>query len=322
MPDMGLLTMGYDRQTPVSVSSDGTLVYGASNPRFQLTWYDRQGKPSGTVGGPDSYAEDTLRISPDGARVAVSVPSDRNLWAIDLHTGEKGRLTRDGGGAGGLAWSPSGQQIAYVTGGAVTGMRATVFVTDVVNASPRTRLTNTPHSQGRPDWSPNGKFVLFQQTSSEANLDLWAVTTDAEHKATAFRQTPAHESSGRFSADGNWVAYISDDTGRQEVWVESFPPNPTRQQVSVDGGVDPVWRRDGRELFYRSVSGSLMAVPVRYDSGIIHFGTPAVLFSVGPAAYDVSQDGSRFLTLTPVRPSEASPLTLFLNWRHKLENRP
>ena len=209
-----------------------------------------------------------------------------------------------------------------MTGGLLTGMRATVFVTDVSGASPMTRLTNTPHSQGRPDWSPDGNFVLFQQTSSEANLDLWLVSMHGDLSARPFRETPYQEVSGRFSPDGKWVAYASDQTGRQEIWVDSFPPTPMRQQASADGGVDPVWGRDGKELFFRSANANLMAVPVHTDTGTVRFGTPTVLFPVGPAAFDASQDGNRFLTLTNVRASEVSPLTLFLNWRQKLESRP
>ena len=161
-------------------------------------------------------------------------------------------------------------------------MRATVFVTDVSGAPPMTRLTNTPHSQGRPDWSPDGNFVLFQQTSSEANLDLWLVAMHGDLNARPFRETPYQEFSGRFSPDRKWVAYASDQTGRQEIWVESFPPTPMRQQVSADGGARSCLGQ-GREgtLFYRSANANLMAVPVHTDTGIVRFGTPTVLFPSG-----------------------------------------
>jgi eukaryotic-like serine/threonine-protein kinase len=117
------------------------------------------------------------------------------------------------------------------------------------------------------------------------------------------------------------VAYTSDQTGRQEIWVESFPPATQKLLVSMDGGTDPVWGKDGQELFFRSLNGNLMSVPVRYESGAIRFGAPAVLFPIDATAYDVSKDGTRFLTLANVRSSEVSPLTFFLNWRQKLEAR-
>ncbi len=322
VPDMGLLRMGYDRQTPVSASRDGTLVYGANHPRYQLTWYDRQGRPTGTVGGADAYAPDSLRISPDDKHVAVSLASDKMYsWVIDLSTEEKVRVTGEGGGGGGLAWSPNGGQLAFLTGGLFTGMRATVYVIDVSGTSPMARLTNTPHSQGHPDWSPDGQFILFQQTSSEGKFDLWYVSVTGERRATPFRETSYQEFDGRFSPDGKWVAYTSDQTGRQEIWVETFPPATQKLQVSTDGGTDPVWRKDGQELFYRSLNGNLMTVPVRNESGPIRFATPTVLFAIDATAYDVSKDGTRFLTLANVRSSEVSPLTFFLNWRQKVDAR-
>ena len=109
VPDIGLLRMGYDRQTPVSASRDGTLVYGASDERFQLTWYDRQGKPSGTVGAPESYHADSLRISPDEKRVAVSLALDKfNCGQSTSRVARRRRVTGESGGTGGLAWSPDG----------------------------------------------------------------------------------------------------------------------------------------------------------------------------------------------------------------------
>jgi len=183
-------------------------------------------------------------------------------------------------------------------------------------------LTNTPHSQSRPDWSPDGNFVLFQQTSSEANFDLWYVAMHDGRKLAPFRETKYQEFGGRFSPNSKWVAYTSDETRRQEIWVESFPASAVRQQVSIDGGLDPVWSRDGQELFYRSPGGNLMAVPVRHDATVVRFGTPTVLFPIGPQAYDVSLDRKEILTLANLRASDVSPLTLFLNWRQKLERRP
>jgi serine/threonine protein kinase len=322
VPDIGLLRMGYDRQSPLSVSRDGTLAYGTSDLRFQLTWYDRLGKPSGTIGQPDALAADSLRISPDGRRVAVSRSSDKfNIWTIDLASGESSRVTNDSGGTGGLAWSPDGRRIAYLTGGTFTGMRATVFTVNTSGSPAPVRLTNTPHSQSGPDWSVDGKFVLFQQTSSEANFDLWFVSA-IDHTAKPYQETAYQEFDGRFSPDGNWLAYTANQTGRQEIWVDSFPSPTSKQQVSVDGGAYPVWRRDGNELFYRSPDGNLMAVPVQHGSGTLRFGPPTTLFPIGATAYDVSPDGSRFLTLARVRPDDVTPLTLFFNWQQKLDKRP
>ncbi len=323
VPNMGLLSsLGYDRQTALSISNDGRMVYGTGAARQQLAWYDRQGNPSGTIGKPDEYIGGSLRISADGRRAAVARVGDRpNLWAIDLATGQSTRVTADGGGSGGLAWSPDGQRIAYLTGGAFTGMRSTVFVADASGVAPRIRLTSTPHSQTRPDWSPDGKFILFQQTSHEANIDLWFVSTTDDRQAVPYLQTPDQESDGRFSPDGKWVAYTSNRSGRQEIWVDAFPTAMTNQQVSFGGGENAVWRRDGRELFYRSADGNLMTIPVEDVAGKLRFGTAKILFPVTATAYDVAPEHDRFLMLTPVRAPEASPLIVLLNWQQKLNPR-
>jgi len=329
VPGMGLLSQsGYDRHTALSISNDGTMVYGTNDARYQLAWYDRQGRPSGTIGQPDAYLGDSegvrrygLRISPDGTRAAVAVAragDQSNLWAIDLASGNFTRVTADGAGGGGIAWSPNGLQIAYLTGGAFTDMRSTVFVADTSGAAPRIRLTNTPHSQSTPDWSADGKFVLFQQTSREANFDLWYVSLTGDRKAVPFLQTTHQESRGRFSPEGKWVAYTSNQSGRQEIWLAAFPSATTNQQVSFGGGADAVWRRDGKELYYRSADGNLMTIPVEDVAGKLRFGTATTLFPMTATVYDVAPQGDRFLMLTRVRAAEVSPLVVLLNWQQKL----
>jgi Tol biopolymer transport system component len=329
VPNVGLLQqLGYDRHTALSISNDGTMVYGMSNVRYQLVWHDRQGKPLGTIGEPDAYIGDNprgdgagLRISPDGKRAAVAAAraGDRpNLWTLDLASGDSTRVTTDGGNSGGVAWSPNGLQVAYITGGAFTDMRSTVFVADTGGAAPRIRLTNTPHSQITPDWSPDGKFVLFQQTSREANFDLWYVSMSGDRKAVPYLQTTHQESRGRFSPDGEWVAYTSNQSGRQEIWVAAFPTPTTNQQVSFSGGENPVWRRDGKELYYRSAEGNLMAMSMDVG-GKLRFGTANILFPMMATEYDVAPEGDRFLMLTRVRAPDVSPLIVLLNWQQKLK---
>ena len=329
VPNVGLQLLGYDRHTAMSISNDGTMVYGMSDVRFQLAWYDRQGKPAGTIGEQDAYVGDGargdgagLRISPDGKRalVAAARGGDRsNLWTIDLASGSSTRVTTDGAGGGGVAWSPNGLQVAYMTGGAFTDMRSTVFVADMGGAAARFRLTNTPHSQATPDWSPDGKFVLFQQTSRDANLDLWYVSMTGDRTAVPYLQTTHQEARGRFSPDGKWVAYTSNQSGRLEIWVAAFPSPTTNQQVSFGGGENSVWRRDGKELYYRSADGNLMAVPVEDVAGKLRFGTATSLFPMAATVYEVTPGDDRFLMLTRVRTTELSPLVVLLNWQQKLK---
>src|SRR5262249_31375853 len=147
------------------------------------------------------------------------------------------------------------------------------------------------------DWSPDGRFLLYTETNTDTQYDLYILAIGDAHQPIPLLHSRAQESQGRFSPDGKWISYTSDESGRREIYVQSFPFNGTRFQVSIKGGDFAVWRRDGRELFYRSLDGTLMAVPVRPTGALLEFGMPKALFSIS-GAYEVSLDGQRFLTLS------------------------
>jgi Tol biopolymer transport system component len=170
------------------------------------------------------------------------------------------------------------------------------------------------------DWSKDGKYILYTR-----GTDLWSVTFP-ELKSSPFLKAPSVLANGQFSPDGKWVAYASNETGKWEIYVTSFPEAQGRWQISTAGGEQPRWRGDGKELFFVSSDSKIMAVPVstgaKFDAGV-----PVALFQATPRqqissrdqfVYDVSRDGQRFLILTRVKEAETQPMTVILNWAAKL----
>jgi Tol biopolymer transport system component len=174
------------------------------------------------------------------------------------------------------------------------------------------------------DWSSDGRFVVYHvidaKTKTGWDLGFYSV---AEKKTSLFLSTPATEAYGRFSPDGRWLAYVSDESGRYEVYVQPFPGHGGKWQISTAGGGQPVWNRNGREIFYVSADNRLMAVDVKADSGF-EAGTPRALFDVHlkttfGLSYDISPDGQRFLANTVVGEFKANPITLVLNWAAEIK---
>jgi Tol biopolymer transport system component len=163
-------------------------------------------------------------------------------------------------------------------------------------------------------WSPDGRFMLYANYGAKTGIDLWAMPLDGDRKPVPVAQTPFNENVGRFSPDGHWIAYQSNESGPTEIYVQPFPGPGAKTQISTKGGTYPTWRRDGRELFYLA-NDRLMAAPITLSGARVDVGTPVPLFSVPPGAsqYDVTADGQRFLFDTVVK--EASPITILMNWK-------
>jgi dipeptidyl aminopeptidase/acylaminoacyl peptidase len=283
-----------------------------------LTWYGRDGKSLGLVGAADSYelsyGGPVVRISPSGMRIAFTrreAARRGDIWLIDPERGVTTRLTRNN--ASNAIWSPDGQRVAYAR-----NAPPNIFVKNVDGTGQEERLTESGNSQQLCDWSPDGRFVLYSELPNELGAQthsaLWLVSVTGERKPMPVLQAPFGETNGRFSPDGNWIAYTSDESGSKEIYVQRFTSDGAKVHVSARGGDLAVWRKDGRELFYISPGGMLMSVAVSADGAAPRFGTPAPLFNIG-ISYDVSADGQRFLALTPVDEREASPMTVVSNWQ-------
>jgi len=300
-----------------SASNDGTILLGTGSDRYQLTWLNREGKVLSTVGQPDRYV--SLRISPDGKRIATVLADSSghsDVWLLELSRAIPSRLTFVGAFGTG-AWSPDNQQISYhillgrkLMRGATSG-----------GGQEQTVL----ESQGYVllnDWSPDGRYLVYTQISSEGRNELWLLPLGADGKPVPFLKTAFNELQGEASPDSRWIAYTSDESGGfNEVYATSFPAGGPRWRVSNGGGSFPRWSRDGKELFYRALDGTLMVTSVRNVPQGLEFGTPSALFRVSEPQglvcypYDVAPDGQRILALVPNKAGGDSPsLTVLVNW--------
>jgi Tol biopolymer transport system component len=308
-----------------SVSNAGTILFTSGTDRLQLTWFNREGKALGTVGRPDRYI--AVRISPNGAQAItpiVDALEKRDLWLLDLTRGLSSRITTNGAGVGAV-WFPDGRRLAAY---GLNGSRVfKVFEVPANGVGDQKTVLESQQTSYVTDVSPDGRFLVYSRGSAENRYDIWLVPTGGDHKPTPFLATPASEYLGQVSPDGKWIAYISDESGRDEIYVRSFPASGFKWPISNGGGSYPRWRRDGKELFFVAASGALMAVAVRPAQQGLDFGAATALpvtlvISGGSFAYpyDIARDGQRILALAPVRGGrDSTSLTVLMNWEAVLK---
>jgi serine/threonine protein kinase len=313
---------------PVTLADNVSATFGASangvatfesgsslaltNDGTELLWKDRSGQVLGQVD--QSAGAGNPRLSPDGRRVAMTLRGD--AWVLDLATGVRSRVTS--GGANSENWTPDGQRLISHRPGFRNG-KDVIFETPVGSAGTETLLREPSGQHAHPtDVSADGQYLIYE--GEEDGTDLWLLRLRGDRKASALVQTPNWEGQGRLSPDVRWLAYSSDTSGRIEIYVQSFPESGPRIQVSSNGGGTARWRHDGKELFYLTLDGTVMAAPVR-SAQPLEFGAPVALFKFyspvtggAPAAsYDVTPDGQRFLVSAIVRQPDPS-LYVLLNW--------
>lgn len=310
-----------------SVSADGTLTYlarGAAT-TTQLTWVDRSGKDIGHVGERALYSNP--EISPDGTRVALGMlqGSQWNIWVIELARGVARRLTFDRNFDVYPLWSPDGSRIVFSS--EAEGGATTLYQVQANGAGKPERLLKAERNRTTMSLSPDGRVVLFEMPTEKGPAAFWTMPLSGDRQPTVYLETQFNQGTATFSPDGRWVAYNSDETGRPEVYVQSFPTPGAKLQVSAAGGADPRWRRDGKELYYVTPEEKLAAVSVTLGS-TVELGTPAVLFEAHLAninvasdrpQYDVAPDGRRFLVNAASRQTQATPVTVILNWTSALK---
>ena len=299
--------------TRVTTSNTGLIAYRPdATTRRQVTWLDRSGKPAGTVGEPlaDVTAAD---LSPDGRTLAIASArgefGDLDVSLMDL---SRGTTTRIGSEVGGAArWSPDGTRIAF--SGGRSGI-LDIYWKAVGSSGPDAVMFASKESKNLSDWSPDGKYILFSSQSPATARDVWALPVDgADRKPFPVAQTAAEETHGKFSPDGKWVAYESDETGQAEIFVRPFPGPGSAMRVSTGGGQHPFWRRDGKELFY-TTQDQLVAVEVGASGkGGLNFGLPKLLFKAKGTVVPET-DGQKFLYLLQVGDASRPPVTVIVNW--------
>ena len=308
----------------LSETAPGLIAYRAGVGTRQFRWFDRTGRQIGAMGDPDDGQPTALQLSPDG-RTAVfrrMLSGTTDLWSIEAGRNVRSRLTFDPARDDDAVWSPGGDRIVF------TSNRKGVLNLYEISlsggrASAATLLLETSEHKNTDDWSADGRFILFTVQSPTTGNDLWVLPLFGDRRPTAVAQTAAGERRGRFSPDGRWVAYESTESGRSEIYVQSFPDLARKTRISTAGGTTPVWRGDGHELFFCSPDDQLMAARIASSGTQIDSHTPSVLFALpaGPnrdssqAWYAASRDGQRFLVNTIVE--GASPITVLLNWKPK-----
>jgi Tol biopolymer transport system component len=328
-----------------SVSENGVLGYrtGSTNGvQLQLSWFDRQGK--GTLTPVEPARSSTVKISPDGKRAAVlrNDGQKNDLWVVDLSTGGSSRFTFDSAQHLNPVWSPDGNQIAWLSrkdGGWEVNRKAS-------NGSGNDELvfkaTNFS-TMNLTEWSRDGRFILFQATPNggQTKTDVFALPmgpgTSPDRQPIAVIQTPATELGAYLSPDNRWVAYLSDESGKQELYVQAFSlgakpgssPVSGKWMVSKNGCAGMArWRNDGKELVYLGTDGSVMSVEVTADSAF-HASLPKLLFqfprsvlamtNTPGAISDATRDLQRFLITVPAQVNVRPEFTMVLNWQTALK---
>lgn len=299
-----------------SASDTGLLAYASTAASAELVWLDESGRRLGTAGEAAEYVD--FRLSPLDQQLAISEvdpASDRpDIRVLHLLRGSKVRLTFDGATDASPIWSTDGREVVFRSNRA--GVHE-LYRRPANGSGSHAILPVSGGAKYPTDWMPDGRHLVYHAYHRETGSDIWRLSVDGNH-AVPLVQTPFDEMQGQVSDDGRWLAYTSLESGRIQVYVQGLVASGERWQVSVDGGRDPRWRGDGRELFFLSADSWLTAVDFSEGGP----GTPRRLFQVGVppprdpylSSYDVTVDGRRFLVKLPVQDVTTTPIHVVTGW--------
>jgi Tol biopolymer transport system component len=331
----GVMQSTADGDAQYSFSATGSLAYvpgAAQAAQLRLVWVNRSGVEQPLAAPTHAYVNP--RISPDGRRVAVGITEqEKQVWQYDLSRETLTRLTFQGDNNLTPFWTPDGKRIVFISN--KEGQR-NLFWQLADGSGGLERLIASEDLNIPGSWSPDGRLLAFSDVSGTTGYDLWVLrlgdpsaASGQVRKAELFLRTPFNEAAPQFSPDGNWLAYVSDESGRKEIYVQPYPGPGGKWQISTEGGVEPLWNRNGRELFYRS-GKKMMAVEIAIKPSF-SAGTPKRLFegqyqslpTVSTPNYDVSSDGQRFLMLKPSEQAQSAMLQINVveNWFEELKRR-
>jgi eukaryotic-like serine/threonine-protein kinase len=306
-----------------SLSGDGTLVYvpgSVQASRGNIFWVDRKGVAEPATDTSRSYGYPS--VSPDGRRMAFAIAEGANtdIWVLDLDRGSLTRLTSDAAIDLRPTWTPDGERVTF---GSNQAGPMDLYWTKADGSEPEKALLAAPLAQQPTSWSPDGRHLAYSEEDPNTGFDLWVLTLGGPR--TPFLRTAFDERGASFSRDGRWLAYTSNESARDEIYVRPFPGPGPKWQISTGGGSEPVWARNGEELFYRS-GDKMMAVAVS-TTPPFQVQKPRVLFEGEYArpdpmtSYDVTPDGRFVMVRGETQSSAPSPLHVVLNWFEELKAR-
>ncbi|MBL8206905.1 MAG: PD40 domain-containing protein, partial [Blastocatellia bacterium] len=304
-----------------SVALNGTLILREQEALEQLTWFDRTGKKLGTIGPRGQYL--FPKLSPDNQRLVVTMkPPARaeDLYLFELASGAVTPFTFDPHSDRTTAWSPDGSRIAWSS---LRNGVTSLYQKATNGVGQEELLVATPFQKFVIDWSSDGRFILYHEDNPQTAYDIWVLPMEGERKPWVWLRTPAQELTGRFSPDGKWIAYQSRESGRAEIYLQAFvpgvPASGGKRQLSTNGGGNARWRNDGREIYYTSEDGKMMAVEITPGTEL-KVGAPKELFAPSglrgnaSSGYAMTRDGQRFLFVTSADDASLPPFTVVLNW--------
>jgi Tol biopolymer transport system component len=306
-----------DRVDNFSVSQNGMLVYSNREPEdTRLAFIDRMGKRLQEID--DVKGAKQFSLSPDAKSLALSMRGD--IWMADLSRGVTSRFTFNPAEDRSPVWAPDVSRIAFLS----DRSGASGIYQKPINGEMEELLLGTPissrimHVESIDDWSADGRWIIYTAIDEKGKSNLWVVPLTGERKPTVIPSS-FNIRQGRFSPDTRWLAYVSDESGKDEIYVQTFPSQDGKWQVSAHGGDNPRWRRDGREIFYESLDNDLMSVPVFVNSRqMLQLGSAsAVLNLLSHNSYDVTPDGQRFLVSVHPEARPSTSLNVVVNWAEK-----
>ena len=318
--------IGANHEFDYSVSENGLLVYQVGTRSSYLVWYDRSGKELERFNEPADYTQ--VSVFPDGRRAVTTIvdPDRRNgdLWIVDFARHTRSRITFDPQGENMPAVSPDGSRVAYSSSRKEGGWRSLFQLTLDSGQEDELYYENLSESLYA-SWSPDGRSILFTQCPGNEPCNLRILSLDGGREWRQYLQPASFfQFNGQVSPDGKYAAYVSDESGRPEVYVQTFPQPGQKRQISINGGDVPRWRTDGRELYYMSPDGRLMAVTIRVGNGL-ESDAPVELFHTSIKrmdgyGYAAASDGQKFLINTRTEMPGGPSLIVVQNWAAALQH--
>ena len=300
-----------------SVSQNGIIAYASGAPTSDLAWIDRDGRTLETVSSGRQHVD--FRVSPDGRLLAMTEAEAgrSDIYVVDLQRGTRVRVTTSRGGDATPIWAPDSRRLVFRSSRQLVH---DLFVKDAFDTAPEQSFYTSPFVKYPTSWSRDGQWIAFHTNREDTRWDMAIAPTSGPVTPRVLLPSEFNERQAQFSPDGAWVAYASDESKRDEVYLQSLRDRPVRLQVSVNGGDDPRWRGDGAEIFYVSLDGYLMAVALHQKAQLIIADRPRRLFRArtGPprppflSSYDVSEDARRFLIRVAKEDARSMPLTVLV----------